>query len=522
MSEHLTTRAFSALRWGYAGFAARALASFGSGVVLARLLGPKPFGQVAAAMLVFGLANQLANAGFSSALVQAPKLDGKDVRFAFTFQVAIGAALTVCCALVAPLVGIAMHDPVIGDVLRVTGLVFLIQAFGQTSASLLRRRLAFRPVQTAQVLSSVAGYAVVGVVAASLGAGVWSLVAAQLAQSITFTALVYAQDRHSVVPCWSWSSLRLARFGINVTGLNILNWSISNFDYIFVGRAFGSTSLGLYSRAFNTVSAPEDAIVSTWQQVLLAGCSRLGDRFKFQRAYLASLSAVALITFPVFWSVSACAPVVVAGLYGARWTETTPMLRPLAVALTLHAIMAMAGPILAAADQVRREVRTQALSLVVAIGVFYLCIAHSAVAIAWGVLGVYAFRFVVVTRQALPVLEIRWRDVIRALRGPSIAGAITAGAVWAASRVLSSYLVKPGLMLAALIATGAAAILILLLVAADRILSRELVLVLSQLSKSFPTRLSLRLTEMNARQASRGTARQRHAYKGASFEVTAP
>src|ERR1035438_1900964 len=140
MREHLTPRAFSALRWGYAGTATRALTGFASGVVLARLLGPKPFGQVAAAMLVFGLAGQFADGGFSSALVQAPELAEKDVRFAFTFQLAIGVALTALCALLAPAVGVALRDPLIGDVVRVTALVFLIQAFGQISAALLRRQ----------------------------------------------------------------------------------------------------------------------------------------------------------------------------------------------------------------------------------------------------------------------------------------------------------------------------------------------------------------------------------------------
>src|ERR1700686_4841780 len=113
-SEHLTQRSFSALGWGYAGFLIRSAAGFASGLVLARLLGPKPFGQVAAATLVFGLANQLADGGFSSALVQAPELDEADVRFAFTFQLVIGAALTTLSALLAHAVGSVLRDPLVG------------------------------------------------------------------------------------------------------------------------------------------------------------------------------------------------------------------------------------------------------------------------------------------------------------------------------------------------------------------------------------------------------------------------
>jgi O-antigen/teichoic acid export membrane protein/glycosyltransferase involved in cell wall biosynthesis len=522
MPEHLTSRAFSALRWGYAGFATRAVATFASGIVLARLLGPKPFGQIAAATLVFGLANQLADGGFSSALVQAPELGETDVRFAFTLQLAIGAALTAFCALIAPAVGAALRDPLIGDVVRVTALVFLIQAFGQSSAALLKRRLAFRALQTAQVVSSVGGYALVGIAAALLGAGVWSLVAAQIAQSLTYSALVFIQARHSVIPCWSRPSLRLARFGMKVTGVNLLNWSISNFDNAFVGRAFGSTALGLYSRAFNTVSGPADAVVSTWQQVLFSSCSRIGDRTKAsQRAYLASVSAVALITFPVFWSVAVCAPVVVAALYGPRWAEAAPLLRPLAIAITLNAVMAMAGPMLGAADQVKREVKAQALSLLVAIAAFSVCIHYSAVALAWAVVGVYVFRFFAATRPTLQLLGLEWVDAFRVLRGPVVMSCITAGAVWSAWRLASIYSIKPAWTLLGLGLTGIATLFILLLLAADHVLSRELVLVLTQLSGSLPAKLSQRLAVINSRQAARETWEREASENGAPPDVGA-
>jgi PST family polysaccharide transporter len=459
-------------------------------------------------MLVFGFAVQLADGGFSSALVQAPELDEADVRFAFTFQLLSGAVLAACFALLAHGVAVALRDPLVESVVRVMALVFLTQALGQSSAALLKRRLAFRALQTAQVVSSVTGYALVGIAAASLGAGVWSLVAAQLTQSLTFSALVFVQARHSLIPCWSRSGLRLARFGMKVTGANILNWSITNFDNAFVGRAFGSTALGLYSRAFNTVSAPTEAVVSTWQQVLFASCSRLADRTRaFQRAYLASVCAVSIITFPMFWSVAVCAPAVVAGLYGPRWAEAAPLLRPLAFAISVHAVMAMAGPMLAAADQVKREVRAQALTLAVATAAFSVCIRYSAVALAWAVLGVYVFRFLANTQPTLRLLRLGWTDVFRVLRGPAITSCITAGAVWSAGRLASIYSVKPAWTLLVLSLTGVTTVSALFLLAADHILSRELVLVLTQISRSLPAKLSQWLEGINAKQAGRDTLR---------------
>jgi lipopolysaccharide exporter len=523
MSEHVVKRAFSALRWGYAGFAIRALTGFASGIILARLLGPKPFGQVAAVTLLFGLANQLADGGFSSALVQAPELDEAGIRFAFTCQLVIGATFTGACALLAPVIGAVLHDPIIQDVVRVTSLVFLIQAFGQSSAALLKRRLAFRALQTAQVTSSVMGYILIGIPAAACGAGVWSLVAAQITQTLTYAVMVFVQSGHSLIPGWSRSGSRLARFGVKVAGANILNWSISNFDNAFVARAFGSTALGLYSRAFNTVSTPTEAVVSTWQQVLFASCSRVGDRIDaLKRAYLASISAVSLVTFPIFWTVAACAPTVVCALYGQRWAEAAPLLTPLALAITLHAVMAMAGPMLASADQVKREVKTQGLSLIVAVAAFSFSIRYTTVALAWAVLGVYMFRFIVATQPALRMLGLGWGEVIRVLKGPIATGVMTAGAAWTVAHAATIHSVGPGPALAALIFTGLAIVPILLILGADRILSKELVLVTMQLSGSLPSRVSSRLETIRKKQAARESQRQIRAPHQESLETTTP
>ena len=187
MADHLTQRSFSALLWGYAGFLTRAVAGFVSGLVLARLLGPKPFGQVAAASLVCGFATLLADGGFNLAIVQAPQLEEADVRFAFTFQFLIGSVLTIFCMLIAPNVAGAFHDPTITNVLRFTSLLFTTQTFGQISTALLKRQMAFRRLQVAQIGSYLIGYVLVGIVMAMRGWGVWSLIAAQLVQSAGYS-----------------------------------------------------------------------------------------------------------------------------------------------------------------------------------------------------------------------------------------------------------------------------------------------------------------------------------------------
>jgi glycosyltransferase involved in cell wall biosynthesis/O-antigen/teichoic acid export membrane protein len=412
--------------------------------------------------------------------------------------------LTLVCALLAEPVSVFLHDPGIEGVVRATSFVFLIQALGQSSAALLKRRLAFRALQTAQVASSIVGYALIGIVAAWLGAGVWSLVAAQVGSSLLFTVLILFQAPHSMKPYFGPPRWHLARFGIKITGQNILNYGISNLDNAFVGHGFGSVALGLYSRAFNTVGSPSDAVVSTWQQVLFASCSRVENRQgTLQQAYLASLSVISLVMFPLFWSVGVCAPAVVAGLYGGRWSEAAPLLRPLAFAITLNAVMAIAGPVLSAANQVERELRVQALSLLAAIPVFAISVHYSVPMLAWGVLGVYVIRFSLVTRQVLLLLGLQWLHVLKAVGGAFFLGCVTAAVEWGVQHSLSSHSWGPLWTLVALCLSGLCIDAVLLALGSDFLLSRSLVLMLCQTSNVLPKKIAAWLKAINRRQEGR-------------------
>jgi len=500
MEDSLTTSSLRAIRWNYAGFLTRSLAGLGVGIVLARLLGPKPFGQLGVAAIVFGLGNQFADAGFSSALVQAPELDERQIRFAFTMQVLIGCGMTGLTFVAAPFFGAIFRDDGVINVLRVVSLLFVLQGLGQTSTGLLKRRMDFRALQTAQVSSYLIGYGAVGVAAAYLGLGVWSLVAAQLIQPLLYSVHTYWYVRHSLRPCIHRSGLRLLRFGTQVTGANLINWTISNLDNVLVGRTFGSTSLGLYSRVFNLASNPVTGFVGTLQQVLFASCSRAGPSFDhIRRAYLAALGGVALITMPLFWSLAACSRPVVVGLYGPRWAEAVPLFAAFSVAMPLFAVMAIAGPILGAADRVSQEIRTQAASLLVSGAVFAVAARVSLTSVAWAVVFAYGFRLWCASRPTLRLLCLRWRDVAGVMVGPVCAALFTAGCVFWASRTVFYDGVKPTFGLPAIAIIGVISFITGALIGGRHVLPRAVLDPVLAHRNEFPWFVSRGLTILAAR-----------------------
>jgi O-antigen/teichoic acid export membrane protein len=500
MQGRLIAAAIGAARWNYAGFLCRSVAGFLVGIVLARLLGPKPFGQLGVAAIVYGLGNLIADAGFASALVQAPELTPRQVRCAFTMQVLIGSAMTAFAFVAAPYVGVVVRDAGIVPVLRAVSPLFLVQSLGQTSTGLLKRRMDFRTIQIAQVSSYLIGYAAVGVLAALLGCGVWSLVAAQLAQPFLYSLIAYRYTRHSPQPALDRSGLRLFRFGTQITGANIINWTISNLDNVLVARTFGPFSLGLYSRMFDLASNPAQGFVSTFQQVLFTSCSRAEQRIdRMRRAYLAALGAVALITMPLFWSMAVCSQFVVIGLFGQRWIDAVPLFTAFATAMPLFALMATAGPVLAAADLVHREIRTQGASLVVSALLFLLASRISLAAVAWAVVPAYGFRFWWTTRPTLQLVGVQWREALGVIAGPACAAAFTAGCVFCTSR--SGFLPAAGRFhaLLALAGVGAVSMVAVALIAGRRVVPAAILDPILANRNEFPGFVSRPLTTLAAR-----------------------
>lgn len=497
-SDPLSLRqgAVSALQWNYLGQAARSASSLAVGIVLARLLGPAPFGEVAIALLIIGLGNQLAEFGLGSALVQRPRLTERDMRFAFWAQLLIGAALALACAILAGPIASVFHQSEVAPVIRALALLFLLQPLGQTAASLLRRNLDFRRLQIAQLLSYLVGYLGVGIPLAGAGCGVWSLVWAQLTQSALNSVIVFGYARHPLAPCLRGEGALLS-YGGKVLGTNLVNWTIGNLNLVVAGRWFSPLELGLYSRALVLAGTPVSGGVSAMQSVLFAAYSRAQERTEaLPRVYLASLAVIGVVTLPAYAALATVPETALRALFGESWVAAAPLLTAFAVAMPLHAAMGVAGPLLWGVAKVECELRAQFAVALWALVVF-AATRFSLVALAWGVVLVYALRFALLTRAALNVLHLRWRDVGRALHGPLALSGVVALVCWWLDRLLQGN----GAVLRALAVLLAAAGLQLgaLLLAPARLLGEPALEVLDSVRALLPRPVRLLLPAAPAR-----------------------
>jgi Polysaccharide biosynthesis protein len=103
-------------------------------------------------------------------------------------------------------------------------------------------------------------------------------------------AMAFAWSRVIAVACqglavsrWYWSSLARSQlrgvlaFGLPLAGANLVNYTLPNADYAFVGHQLGPTPLGIYVLAFNLASWSMSMLAATINGVAMPAFSRVGQ-----------------------------------------------------------------------------------------------------------------------------------------------------------------------------------------------------------------------------------------------------
>jgi PST family polysaccharide transporter len=453
----LTARVRSAALWSFVLIAGRALIQFGLGIVLARLLGPGPFGLVAIALAFVAIGQLVVDAGAGAGLVQSPTLTEGLIRSAFTLQVTLGLLVGAAFVVSAPWISGFFDMPDLAPVMRWLAPIFVLQALGSASANLLRRNLQQRKLNTIFLCSYVIGFGLVALPMALKDLGVWALVAGQLTQTASATIALMVARPHSLRPRRPWNEPGLMRYGRTVLEVNLTNVLLENVDRLVVGKRLDAVDAGLYSRAYATARVGPDSVVSALQSALFAGVSRRqGDLKTASEVYVAALNLVSLLAMPALAMLASLAVPITHLLYGSAWEAMAPALSVLAFAMVFHVGTAVSGPMLWSLNRVRLELRAALASLAVLLSGLLVFRSGGVILVAWTVAGSYAVRSVLMIGFATRVTSTPRGMIMRS----AVSGVRPALLVLATCWGFGLWLDGPGLVLVAM-TVSAALVLIL-------------------------------------------------------------
>ena len=448
--------------WMMFGGAAQGAVTIGVVAVLARLLTPTDFGAVAAALLVINFAMILSQAFVRPALVQHPRLGREHEEASLVISLATGVALFALLWGLAPLVAGVMDVPGLTAILRALAVVLPIQSLGSVSEGLLRRELRFRTVATARAVSYTAGYGLVGITAAVLGAGLWALVAASASQIALNTSLLVLLRRHSWRIRADRQALReLLSFGSGFFLGRLGNYAAVNGGHAVVVGALGATALGLYERAYKFTAMPAVFLGQIMDDVLFPAMAQIQhERKRLALAYRRCVAGVALLTLPTSGLLFVLAPEIVAVLLGSQWGEVVAPFRIMAFGTLFRASYKIGDALTRALGAVYRRAWRQWTYAALVIG-------GGLIGQRWGLNGVavamlfaLSVNYVMTSHLGMQLVALPWREYARAYRPGLVAAAIVTVAAQTAATLARSVL---GFHAVGVLAVTAAGIAIVIL-----------------------------------------------------------
>lgn len=328
----LKLRSLKSLAWSLTENLGVAVLSLVSFVVLARLLDPADFGVVALASVFVVCFNLLIGSALADGIIQRPELGERDLDTAFWGTLGLGTILALGCLLGAEPAARALREPGLAQVLPWLAPVPVLGALGAVPIALQRRGLRFRGPALSSLLGRVCG-AILAVVLAWRGYGLWSLVAQQVAGAAIANLGAWATARWWPRARLSWPVLRqLWGFGAHVSGSQIVSAAGEQAVVLLVGTFFGATLLGHFTVAWRMVQLVKSLVIGTVYHVAFSAFARLQhDRPAIARTFLEATQLSCLIGFPLGIGMAAVAAPAIVALFGERWSDSIPLFAILAL-----------------------------------------------------------------------------------------------------------------------------------------------------------------------------------------------
>ena len=161
-------------------------------IVLARLLSPTEFGQIAIIMVFINLSIVLIDSGLGAALVQDKDVSERDYSTVFYISISIAVILICILWLISPVVSDYYKEPVLIMPLRVYSLSLLFYVVCSIAQAKLQREMKFKQMMWCNLIASVVS-GCIGIWAAYNGFGIWTLILYYLSSPvITSILLLYA------------------------------------------------------------------------------------------------------------------------------------------------------------------------------------------------------------------------------------------------------------------------------------------------------------------------------------------
>lgn len=289
-------------------------------IILARLLEPTVYGIIALVNIFLVILQVFVDSGLETALVQKKNADQQDFSSVFFFNIFMSVLIYALLFACAPLIARFYNNDELVPIVRCISIVVLFSGVKGIQQAYVSRNLLFKKFFYSTLIGTLIS-AIIGIIMAYLGYGVWALITQSISNTAIDTFILWITVKWR--PTWEFSYTRLK--GLLTYGWKILMSSLvtsvyGNLRQLLIGKFYTAEDLAYYNKGNEIPNSLAPNIVTSITSVLLPTVAQQQDDLdSVKRITRKAMKAIAFAMWPVMIGIAACGETLVVLLLTDKW-----------------------------------------------------------------------------------------------------------------------------------------------------------------------------------------------------------
>jgi PST family polysaccharide transporter len=386
-------------------------------------------------------------------------LSRRDRLTAWWLNVGVALVIAVLLVATAPVLGAALGQPEVAQVLPLYALTLVIASMSSVPLALLQRRMSFG-VRAAITLPATCAGAVASIGIALVWPSVWALAAQPLvAAAVTLGILLVRGDVSARLAFDRAAARRMLRFGVPLAGSAMIGVLWEGLPAIILVGTAGAAAAGVYFVADRLRKAIITAVFSALTAVAFPAFSRVAhDRERFGAYVRRAVRASVALSAPVFLIAATQAHNAFELFLGREWQQGASYLSIMLLSAVMYPLNSVNISAMQAAGTTALIFWLEAVKRLLALGALIWALPYGVEAFLWVMLGLAVISYIPNSWFVASRLGYRYTTQLGDVSVPLLIAGVVSGALAALDRVIE---VPPAVEIfvfapvAWLIATGA-------------------------------------------------------------------
>lgn len=314
--------------WRFAERCGAQFVSFVVSVVLARLLAPEDYGTIALITVFTSILQVFVDSGLGNALIQKKDADDVDFSSVFYFNFSVCIVLYMGMFFCAPFIADFYQDDSLTALVRVLSLTLVISGVKGIQQAYVSKHMLFKRFFFSTIGGTLVS-AVVGIVMAYMGFGVWALVAQQISNAAIDTLILWMTVKWRPKCTFSWKRLQsLLSYGWKLLVSALLDTVYNNLTNLIIGKKYSSSELAYYNQGDKFPKLIITNINTSIDSVLLPTMAQEQDNpMRVKNMTRRAIKTSTYIMAPLMMGLAFCAEPIVRLILTEKWLPCVPFMQ---------------------------------------------------------------------------------------------------------------------------------------------------------------------------------------------------